>query len=71
MNKIKIVEAGALEPIITFLESQSSNLQEYAAASLLTLSASAVNKLIIGAKPIPQHTQVTLPSFLKQNQSLL
>ncbi|KAI5339516.1 hypothetical protein L3X38_018788 [Prunus dulcis] len=48
-NKIKIVEAGALEPIISFLESQSSNLQEYAAASLLTLSASAVNKPIIGS----------------------
>ncbi|CAN6570097.1 unnamed protein product [Malus baccata var. baccata] len=48
-NKIKIVEAGALEPIITFLRSQSSTLQEYATAALLTLSASAVNKPVIGA----------------------
>lgn len=48
-NKIKIVEAGALEPIITFLQSESSNLQEYAAASLLTLSASASNKPVISA----------------------
>ncbi|KAL5570797.1 hypothetical protein UlMin_023625 [Ulmus minor] len=49
MNKTKIVEAGALEPIISFLTSQSSNLQEYATASLLTLSASAINKPVIGA----------------------
>ncbi|XP_004303330.1 PREDICTED: U-box domain-containing protein 2 [Fragaria vesca subsp. vesca] len=48
-NKIKIVEAGALEPIITFLHSEDSNLQEYATASLLTLSASASNKPFIGA----------------------
>ncbi|XP_068335533.1 U-box domain-containing protein 4-like [Pyrus communis] len=48
-NKIKIVEAGALEPIITFLPSQSCNLQEYATAALLTLSASAINKPVIGA----------------------
>lgn len=43
------MEAGALEPIISFLESQSSNLQEFATASLLTLSASAINKPLIGA----------------------
>ncbi|KAM6579065.1 hypothetical protein CsatB_030902 [Cannabis sativa] len=49
MNKTKIVEAGALEPIISFLTSENSNLQEYAAASLLTLSASANNKPVIGA----------------------
>ncbi|KAM5558050.1 U-box domain-containing protein 2 [Rosa sericea] len=48
-NKIKIVEAGALEPIITFLRSENSNLQEYATASLLTLSASASNKPVISA----------------------
>ncbi|XP_062004534.1 U-box domain-containing protein 2 [Rosa rugosa] len=48
-NKIKIVEAGALEPIITFLQSENSNLQEYATASLLTLSASASNKPVISA----------------------
>ncbi|PON81390.1 Beta-catenin [Trema orientale] len=49
MNKTKIVEAGALEPIISFLTSESSNLQEYATASLLTLSASTNNKPVIGA----------------------
>ncbi|XP_010558679.1 PREDICTED: U-box domain-containing protein 3-like isoform X2 [Tarenaya hassleriana] len=48
-NKVRIVEAGALEPIINFLQSDSPTLQEYAAASLLTLSASANNKPIIGA----------------------
>lgn len=46
-NKINIVEAGALEPIVNFLKSQNQNLQEYATASLLTLSASATNKPII------------------------
>ncbi|CAJ1970831.1 unnamed protein product [Sphenostylis stenocarpa] len=48
-NKIKIVEAGALEPMISFLKSQNPNLQEYATASLLTLSASPTNKPIISA----------------------
>ncbi|KDP22645.1 hypothetical protein JCGZ_02487 [Jatropha curcas] len=48
-NKKSIVEAGALEPIIGFLQSDNLNLQEYATASLLTLSASAVNKPIISA----------------------
>lgn len=53
-NKISIVEAGGLEPVIGFLQTESSNLQEYATASLLTLSASASNKPIIGAsKAIP------------------
>ncbi|AES99336.1 putative aminoacyltransferase, E1 ubiquitin-activating enzyme [Medicago truncatula] len=46
-NKINIVEAGALEPIVNFLKSQNQNLQEYATASLLTLSASTTNKPII------------------------
>lgn len=48
-NKINIVEAGALEPIISFLKSQDPNLQESATASLLTLSASSTNKPIISA----------------------
>ncbi|CAL5369270.1 unnamed protein product [Camellia sinensis] len=48
-NKVCIVNAGALEPIISFLQSGSSNLQDHATASLLTLSASSVNKPIIGA----------------------
>jgi len=43
------VEAGALEPIISFLKSQNLNLQESATASLLTLSASSTNKPIISA----------------------
>ncbi|KAI4307632.1 hypothetical protein L6164_030800 [Bauhinia variegata] len=48
-NKINIVEAGALEPIISFLKSENVNLQECATASLLTLSASITNKPIIGS----------------------
>ncbi|XP_048230933.1 U-box domain-containing protein 2 [Ricinus communis] len=48
-NKKSIVEAGALEPIIGFLQSQDLNLQEYATAALLTLSASSTNKPIISA----------------------
>ncbi|KAG2710780.1 hypothetical protein I3760_04G044900 [Carya illinoinensis] len=48
-NKIRIVEAGALEPIISFLKSHDLNLQEYATASLLTLSASSINKPVISA----------------------
>ncbi|KAF8390020.1 hypothetical protein HHK36_024541 [Tetracentron sinense] len=49
LNKIYIVDAGALEPLINFLQSQSSNLREYATAALLTLSASAINKPTISA----------------------
>lgn len=48
-NKVSIVDTGALEPIITFLQSEDSSLQEHATASLLTLSASSVNKPTIGA----------------------
>ncbi|KAK2986723.1 hypothetical protein RJ640_010948 [Escallonia rubra] len=48
-NKISIVDAGALGPIICFLQSENSNLQEHATASLLTLSASTVNKPDISA----------------------
>ncbi|KAJ0237167.1 Uncharacterized protein HA466_0250720 [Hirschfeldia incana] len=51
-NKVSIIEAGALEPIINFLQSSSTTLQEYASASLLTLSASATNKPIIGANGV-------------------
>ncbi|OAP03016.1 hypothetical protein AXX17_AT3G02800 [Arabidopsis thaliana] len=51
-NKVSIIEAGALEPIINFLQSNSPTLQEYASASLLTLSASANNKPIIGANGV-------------------
>ena len=48
-NEVSIVEAVALEPIITFLKSKNVNLQEYATASLLTLSTSMTNKPIITA----------------------
>ena len=48
-NKVNIVASGALEPIISFLQSQNSNMQEYATASLLTLSASTINKPTISA----------------------
>ncbi|KAK7276266.1 hypothetical protein RIF29_17404 [Crotalaria pallida] len=51
-NKISIVEACALEPIISFLKSQNLNLQEYATATLLTLSASATIKPIISASGV-------------------
>ncbi|KAL8137434.1 hypothetical protein V2J09_003435, partial [Rumex salicifolius] len=54
-NKMSILAAGALEPITRFLESENPTLQEYAAASLLTLSASSSNKPIIisASKTIP------------------
>ena len=43
------MEAGALEPVISFFQNENLNLQEYATAALLTLSASVNNKPIIGA----------------------
>ncbi|KAK1324683.1 hypothetical protein QJS10_CPA01g01375 [Acorus calamus] len=46
---------GALGPLIDFLQSNNSNLQEYATAAILTLSASATNKPTItaaGAVPL-------------------
>ncbi|KAK8944081.1 U-box domain-containing protein 17 [Platanthera guangdongensis] len=55
VNKIKIVDAGALTPLCDFLQLPDSILQEYAAASLLTLSASTPNKTTIcsaGAIPL-------------------
>ncbi|XP_019173143.1 PREDICTED: U-box domain-containing protein 4 [Ipomoea nil] len=48
-NKVSIIEAGALEPIIGFLQSKNAILQGHATASLLTLSASPVTKPIISA----------------------
>ncbi|KAG8384159.1 hypothetical protein BUALT_Bualt04G0089200 [Buddleja alternifolia] len=54
-NKINIVDAGALKPIIGFLQSENLALQDYAAAALITLSASSINKPIIttsGAIPL-------------------
>ncbi|WOL17290.1 U-box domain-containing protein 3-like [Canna indica] len=48
-NKISIVEAGALGPLISFLEAKNSDLQGYATAALFTLSASSTNKPKISA----------------------
>ncbi|XP_024978210.1 U-box domain-containing protein 3-like isoform X2 [Cynara cardunculus var. scolymus] len=48
-NKISIVDAGALEPIVTFLHLGNLNLQEHATASLATLSATLVKRSTIGA----------------------
>ncbi|KAK8541735.1 hypothetical protein V6N13_137671 [Hibiscus sabdariffa] len=48
-NKMSIVEAGALEPVIRFLRSDNLTIQGSATAALLTLSASVNNKPIIGA----------------------
>lgn len=48
-NKVNIVDAGALEPIISFLQSDDVELQEHAAAALLTLSASSINKPVISS----------------------
>ncbi|KAF3673212.1 putative protease Do-like 7-like [Capsicum annuum] len=46
-NKKSIIDAGALEPIIGFLQSENASLKEHATASLLTLSASSVTKQIL------------------------
>ncbi|KAF5791478.1 putative armadillo-like helical protein [Helianthus annuus] len=48
-NKISIVDAGALESIVTFLHMGNINMQEHATASLATLSASPVTRSAIGA----------------------
>lgn len=48
-NKINIIRAGALNPIVGFLQSDNVTLQEHSAASLITLSASSLNKPIIGS----------------------
>ncbi|OIT27232.1 PREDICTED: U-box domain-containing protein 4-like [Nicotiana attenuata] len=48
-NKKSIIDAGALEPIIGFLQSENVSLQNYATASLLTLSASSVTKPILSS----------------------
>ncbi|RRT34539.1 hypothetical protein B296_00058947 [Ensete ventricosum] len=48
-NKIKIVEAGALQSLLQLLQSTNSSLQEYATAAVLTLSASPINKPKISA----------------------
>ncbi|KAF3328988.1 putative arm repeat-containing protein [Carex littledalei] len=58
-NKIAIVEAGSLDPITHYLQSTNLNLQEYAAALLLTLSASSHNKpAITTSNPMPLLFQI-------------
>ncbi|PKA55530.1 U-box domain-containing protein 3 [Apostasia shenzhenica] len=53
-NKVKIVDAGALDPLHFFLKSADPALQEYATGSILTLSASSMNKAaILSAGAIP------------------
>ncbi|XP_073067120.1 U-box domain-containing protein 17-like [Primulina eburnea] len=51
-NKVDIIDAGALKPIISFLQSENLTLQEHAVAALITLSASSVNKPIITASGV-------------------
>ncbi|KAI7739363.1 hypothetical protein M8C21_010706 [Ambrosia artemisiifolia] len=48
-NKISIVDAGALEPIVAFFQLGDSNMEEHATALLATLSASPVKRSTIGA----------------------
>ena len=43
------MDAGALDPLLVFLQSADQTLQEYSVAALLTLSASAINKPSISA----------------------
>ncbi|GER48083.1 ARM repeat superfamily protein, partial [Striga asiatica] len=53
-NKVNIIEAGALEPIISFLQSENPILHENSAAALVTLSASPRMKpIIISSGAIP------------------
>ncbi|CAH9100475.1 unnamed protein product [Cuscuta europaea] len=49
LNKVRIIETGALQPIIGFVQSKNLTLQGHATASLLTLSASPITKPIITA----------------------
>lgn len=48
-NKVKIVTAGAVPPLVELLKLQNGSLRELAAASILTLSAAEPNKPIIAA----------------------
>ena len=59
-NKIKIVDAGALQPLISFLQSPTEQLKEYAIAAVLTLTASPVNRPCIGASGAIAHLVKTL-----------
>lgn len=57
-NKISIVDSGALEPVVGFLQSNNMEMQEHAVAAIVTLSASPVKKLAIGASG-------TIPSLVE------
>lgn len=48
-NKVRIVKEGAMSPLVELLQSHDANLRESAAAAILTLSASTLNKSVIGA----------------------
>ncbi|CAI9282701.1 unnamed protein product [Lactuca saligna] len=47
-NKISIVDAGALEQIVSLFELKNTNMQEHATALLATLSASVAKRSTIG-----------------------
>lgn len=48
-NKVKIVAAGAVPPLVDLLRFQNGSLRELATAAILTLSAAAPNKPTIAA----------------------
>ncbi|KAF1889449.1 hypothetical protein Lal_00024775 [Lupinus albus] len=48
-NKVKIVTAGAVPPLVELLKMQNSSIRELATAAILTLSAAELNKPIIAA----------------------
>lgn len=48
-NKVRVVKAGAIPTLVELLQSENANLRESVVAAILTLSASAINKPIIGA----------------------
>ncbi|KAK0590449.1 hypothetical protein LWI29_027312 [Acer saccharum] len=48
-NKVKIVTAGAIPPLVDLLKFQNGTLRELATAAILTLSAAAPNKPAIAA----------------------
>lgn len=52
-NKVKIVNAGAVESLVELLRSGHGRLRESAIATLLTLSAATPNKPVIGASGAP------------------
>ncbi|KAJ3695332.1 hypothetical protein LUZ60_000709 [Juncus effusus] len=51
-NKINIVKAGALSPIISLLKSPNQTLLENSTAAILTLTACSANKAQISSSPV-------------------